>query len=67
MVRTVRTERQNNDCHVKCRITFSFQRMFHEYGSQFDWKISIAMPYILVKVMQDGMACFHLFRFFFLM
>ena len=40
--------------------------MFHVYGPQFDWKISIAMTYIFVKVMQDGMAWVHLFMFYIL-
>ena len=35
MVRAVLTERQTSDCDVKCRITFSFQWIFHVYGSQY--------------------------------
>ena len=47
------------NCDVKFRITFSFQWMFHVYGPPLGWKTSTML---FVKVMQDGISCFHLFR-----
>ena len=60
MVRAVRTERQTSDCqmyYILVSVNVSCIRDSIQLENWYD---------LFVKVMQDGMACFHLFWFYIL-
>ena len=62
MVRAVQTECQTSDCNIKCRITFSFHGFYNYMYTGLNRLENQNNVY--VKVMQNGMACFLLFRFY---
>ena len=64
MVRAVRTEHQISNCDVKCRVTFSFQWMFHVYGLPFGWKTS--MMFLLKYCKMEYLVFIYLCLIFFL-